>query len=105
MDGTQEATRKPPKVARIAVELAAAYVLTKALLPLRIAGSVWATPWFARTVLGPVGRWFSPLGRWVARNKAVTAIGLGSGMGLVGGVRFSRRERGERGERHVGRAV
>jgi len=35
------------------LELAAAYAITKVLLPLRIGFSVWATPWFARTVLMP----------------------------------------------------
>lgn len=37
---------------RIVLEIATAYAITKALLPLRIIGSVWATPWFARRVLG-----------------------------------------------------
>jgi hypothetical protein len=32
---------------RIVVEVALAYAITKALLPIRILGSVWATPWFA----------------------------------------------------------
>lgn len=32
---------------KILVEVALAYAITKALLPLRIIGSVWATPWFA----------------------------------------------------------
>ncbi|KLU91355.1 hypothetical protein MAPG_09876, partial [Magnaporthiopsis poae ATCC 64411] len=32
---------------RAVVEVALAYAITKALLPLRIAVSVWATPWFA----------------------------------------------------------
>lgn len=32
---------------RILVEVALAYAVTKALLPIRIIGSVWATPWFA----------------------------------------------------------
>lgn len=32
---------------KILVEVALAYSITKALLPLRIVGSVWATPWFA----------------------------------------------------------
>ena len=38
---------------RAVVEVALAYAITKALLPIRILGSVWATPWFAR-VLGGV---------------------------------------------------
>lgn len=32
---------------KILVEIALAYAVTKALLPVRIVGSVWATPWFA----------------------------------------------------------
>ncbi|KAL2863332.1 uncharacterized protein BJX67DRAFT_263430 [Aspergillus lucknowensis] len=41
---------------RLVLEFATAYVATKALLPLRIAGSVWATPWFARVAVAPIGR-------------------------------------------------
>ncbi|KAK4453086.1 hypothetical protein QBC34DRAFT_376537 [Podospora aff. communis PSN243] len=37
---------------RVVVEVALAYALTKAMLPLRIMGSLWATPWFA----GVLGR-------------------------------------------------
>ncbi|KAF7596594.1 hypothetical protein BBP40_000995 [Aspergillus hancockii] len=44
------------KGVRLVLEFATAYAVTKALLPLRIAASVWATPWFARVVLTPVGR-------------------------------------------------
>lgn len=32
---------------KIVVEVALAYAITKALLPVRIMGSLWATPWFA----------------------------------------------------------
>lgn len=32
----------------ILVEVALAYAITKALLPVRVVGSVWATPWFAQ---------------------------------------------------------
>jgi hypothetical protein len=32
---------------RILTEVALAYAITKAALPIRIIGSVWATPWFA----------------------------------------------------------
>lgn len=32
---------------RIVVEVALAYSITKVLLPVRIVGSLWATPWFA----------------------------------------------------------
>jgi len=41
---------------RVIVEFATAYAVTKAFLPLRIVGSVWATPWFARSVVVPMGR-------------------------------------------------
>lgn len=38
---------------RLVLEFATAYTITKALLPVRIVASAWATPWFARTVLTP----------------------------------------------------
>lgn len=41
---------------RLVLEFATAYVITKALLPVRIAASVWATPWFARSILSPTTR-------------------------------------------------
>jgi len=41
---------------RLVLEFATAYAITKVLLPLRIAVSVWATPWFARAVLGTVSK-------------------------------------------------
>ncbi|KAF9641384.1 putative mitochondrial seryl-trna synthetase protein [Lasiodiplodia theobromae] len=43
---------------RLLVEVATAWAVTKALLPLRLGLSVWATPWFARVALQPVGRGF-----------------------------------------------
>ena len=36
---------------KFVVEIALAYAITKALLPIRIIGSVWATPWFARGLM------------------------------------------------------
>lgn len=36
---------------KILVEVALAYAVTKALLPIRVIGSVWATPWFAGVLL------------------------------------------------------
>ncbi|KAL6902583.1 hypothetical protein GGI43DRAFT_344284 [Trichoderma evansii] len=36
---------------KILVEVALAYAITKALLPIRIIGSVWATPWFASILI------------------------------------------------------
>lgn len=41
--------------ARILVEVATAYAITKVLLPARIILSVWATPWFARVFIGKIG--------------------------------------------------
>ncbi|PKY03889.1 hypothetical protein P168DRAFT_210139, partial [Aspergillus campestris IBT 28561] len=38
------------------LEFATAYAITKAFLPLRIAASFWATPWFARVVVSPLAR-------------------------------------------------
>lgn len=50
---------------RILVEVATAWAVTKALLPLRLAVSVWATPWFARVGVLPLIRW---VGRVVLRR-------------------------------------
>ncbi|KAF2455440.1 hypothetical protein BDY21DRAFT_65877 [Lineolata rhizophorae] len=41
---------------RVVVEVATAWAVTKALLPIRLAVSVWCTPWFARVAVLPVGR-------------------------------------------------
>ena len=41
---------------RVVLEVATAYAITKMLLPVRVVGSVWATPWFARRVLGAFKR-------------------------------------------------
>lgn len=46
---------KERKGTRLVLEFATAYAITKALLPVRIAASVWATPWFARAILTPMG--------------------------------------------------
>lgn len=37
---------------KILVEVSLAYAITKALIPLRIVCSVWATPWFAGVLVG-----------------------------------------------------
>lgn len=39
---------------RLVVELATAYAIVKALLPLRLILSIWATPWFARWTVLPL---------------------------------------------------
>ncbi|RPB03571.1 hypothetical protein L873DRAFT_1760810 [Choiromyces venosus 120613-1] len=51
--------------ARLLFEVATAWAVVKALLPVRIGLSLWATPWFARVVLGGVGR---VVGRWGRRR-------------------------------------
>jgi len=43
---------------RILVEVATAYAITKVFLPARVLLSVWATPWFARVVMGSFGKVF-----------------------------------------------
>ncbi|PSK36672.1 hypothetical protein B9Z65_1855 [Elsinoe australis] len=48
------ADTKAGKGARLVVELATAYAITKVMLPVRIVASVWATPWFARVAVQPV---------------------------------------------------
>lgn len=53
---SEEMMRTERKGARLVVEFATAYAITKALLPVRIAASVWATPWFAKSILGPLGK-------------------------------------------------
>lgn len=60
---------KGENASRIVVEIATAYALTKALLPLRLILSVWATPWFARWTVLPITNRISKLFR---RNKAAT---------------------------------
>ena len=67
--------------ARLVVEFATAYAITKALLVPRIMFSVWATPWFARlTVVPLIGR----LKRLFARGKRKTPTS-GAGTGAVEG--------------------
>ncbi|KAE8412156.1 hypothetical protein BDV36DRAFT_288140 [Aspergillus pseudocaelatus] len=53
---TKDQMESDRKGVRLVLEFATAYAVTKALLPLRIAASVWATPWFARTILVPTGK-------------------------------------------------
>ncbi|KAI9047188.1 hypothetical protein LZ554_008642 [Drepanopeziza brunnea f. sp. 'monogermtubi'] len=77
---------------KILVEVATAYAITKVLLPVRVAVSVWATPWFARVFVGRLGRVFA-LGRRVfGRGGGKVAAGGGgrntspaAGTGAVGG--------------------
>lgn len=56
---------------RLAVEIATAYVITKALLPLRIPLSIWLTPWFARWTVLPATSWFRRT-FWKAKTSKIT---------------------------------
>ncbi|KAH8656628.1 hypothetical protein BGZ60DRAFT_532208 [Tricladium varicosporioides] len=62
---------------RILVEVATAYAITKVLLPIRVVLSVWATPWFARVVLGRVGG-------FMGRGKGVGSVKSQSNVTTVG---------------------
>ncbi|KAH6638796.1 hypothetical protein C7974DRAFT_431535 [Boeremia exigua] len=67
--------------ARVLVEVATAYAVTKVLLPVRIVVSVWGTPGFARWAVVPVVRRFKTLfGR-----GAKPEVARGGGTGAVGG--------------------
>lgn len=67
---------------RIVVELATAWAITKALLPLRLVISVWGTPWFARWTILPVTAF---LRRKFWTTKAVSATAApAAGTGAVG---------------------
>lgn len=50
---TTATTGKEGAGVRLVLEFATAYAITKALLPVRIAASAFATPWFARIILNP----------------------------------------------------
>ncbi|KAF2208573.1 hypothetical protein CERZMDRAFT_101319 [Cercospora zeae-maydis SCOH1-5] len=70
------------KGTRLVVEFATAYAITKALLPLRLILSVWATPWFATWTMLPVTNFLS---KFFRRKKAATASsGAAAGTGATG---------------------
>jgi len=46
------------RVNSIPCRFATAYAVTKALLPVRLIFSVWATPWFARVAIVPMTNLF-----------------------------------------------
>ncbi|KAI9791645.1 MAG: hypothetical protein M1816_003731 [Peltula sp. TS41687] len=60
---------------RWAVELGAAWAVTKALLPVRILVSLWLTPAFARGVVGPVWRGLGKPPR-AARGASSAQLGV-----------------------------
>jgi hypothetical protein len=67
---------------RVVVELATAYAITKAILPLRLALSVWATPWFARWTVLPATNVMRRV--WRMRGGK-TAPSAAAGTASVGG--------------------
>ncbi|KAK5119839.1 hypothetical protein LTR85_007165 [Meristemomyces frigidus] len=69
---------------RVVVELATAYAITKALLPLRLVVSVWGTPWFATWTVLPVTAAVKRMFRRGAGGKAAPNS-PGVGTGAVGG--------------------
>lgn len=74
---------------KIVVEVATAYAITKALLPLRLVLSVWAAPWFARWTILPITSKLSGLFSRTRTAKAATsataAASPAAGTGAVGG--------------------
>ncbi|KAN0099825.1 FLILHELTA domain containing protein [Hyaloscypha variabilis] len=54
VEGVERKWRVGERGGRILVEVATAYAITKVFLPARILVSVWATPWFARVVMGRI---------------------------------------------------
>jgi hypothetical protein len=71
------------KGSRILIEVATAYAITKVFLPVRILLSVWATPWFARVVIGRVGGVFGRRG--VVGKGGVGNVAARAGLGKGGG--------------------
>lgn len=69
---------------RIVVELATAYAVTKALLPLRLILSVWGTPWFATWTVLPITNRISRLFRRKKAAAAVSSPAAGSGATAAG---------------------
>ncbi|KAK5759101.1 hypothetical protein LTS12_010709 [Elasticomyces elasticus] len=67
---------------RIVVELATAYAITKALLPVRLVLSVWGTPWFARWSVLPVSNLMKRV--WQRRGAAKGKAAPVAGTGVVG---------------------
>lgn len=64
---------------RLVVELATAYAVTKALLPLRLVVSVWGTPWFARWTVLPVTNTITRFWRRKGATKAAASPAAGTG--------------------------
>lgn len=68
---------------RVVVELATAYAIVKALLPLRLLISVWGTPWFASWTVLPLQNALRRVFHRSMRTKS--AASPAAGTGAVGG--------------------
>ncbi len=64
--------------------VATAWAITKALLPLRLILSVWATPWFARVAVMPSMTRLKQFWVSVTRGKSPPKSGA-AGTGATGG--------------------
>ena len=53
------------------VELGTAWAVVKVLLPVRVVGCLWMTPWFARVVVGRV------VGGWLKFRRRGGEVGRG----------------------------
>lgn len=73
------------KGVRLVVEVATAYAVTKALLPLRLALSVWGTPWFARWTVLPVMGLFGRGPKGAGVGAGVVGRSPAAGTNAVGG--------------------
>lgn len=59
---------------KLVVEVATAWAITKALLPVRLIVSVWGTPWFARSFVLPMTGWLGKIfGRGGKKSGAAPA--------------------------------
>ena len=67
------------------LRFATAYAITKALLPLRIVFSVWATPWFARWTVLPTTRYIRRMfGKKQKHIPSAPTTGVGvTGAGIL----------------------
>jgi len=75
---------------RVVVEVATAYAITKALLPVRLIFSVWATPWFARVAIVPFTNIFRRLFRRTGKKGTASGAartGATGGGAVAGGLK------------------
>jgi hypothetical protein len=61
-DATRGKSWTPDAGAKLLLEVATAYAITKAIIIPRVMLSIWATPWFARVVFSRIATVFARLG-------------------------------------------